>query len=56
MTAMRNSAPINEVLPRLKKEYPNAATDLNWSSPFELLVATILSAQTTDVRVPPTCA
>ncbi len=36
---------------RLKKEYPEASTDLNWSDPLELLVATMLSAQTTDVRV-----
>ncbi len=45
------AAPITEVIPRLKKEYPDAATELNWSNPLELLVATILSAQTTDVRV-----
>ncbi len=44
-------APINEVLERLKDEYPGATTELNWSNPLELLVATILSAQTTDVRV-----
>ena len=31
--------------------YPGATTELNWSNPLELLVATILSAQTTDVRV-----
>ncbi|MGB3633063.1 MAG: endonuclease III [Rubrobacteraceae bacterium] len=48
---MQNPAPITEVIPRLKREYPDAATELNWSSPLELLVATILSAQTTDVRV-----
>ena len=45
------SAPIDEVIERLKKEYPDAATELRWSNPLELLVATILSAQTTDVRV-----
>jgi endonuclease-3 len=42
---------ITEVISRLKEEYPDAATELNWSNPLELLVATILSAQTTDVRV-----
>lgn len=47
----KESAPINEVISRLKKEYPDADTELNWSNPLELLVATILSAQTTDVRV-----
>lgn len=31
--------------------YPNAHCELNYRSPFELLVATVLSAQTTDVRV-----
>ncbi len=40
-----------EVIKRLKKEYPNAHCELNHTNPFELLVATILSAQCTDVRV-----
>jgi endonuclease III len=44
-------APISEVVPRLKREYPDADTELNWENPLELLVATMLSAQTTDVRV-----
>jgi len=35
----------------LKAEYPDARTELDWSNPLELLVATILSAQTTDVQV-----
>lgn len=48
---MQSPAPITEVISRLKTEYPDAVTDLNWSGPLELLVATILSAQTTDVRV-----
>jgi endonuclease-3 len=39
------------VIPRLKSEYPDARTELDWTNPLELLVATILSAQTTDVRV-----
>jgi endonuclease-3 len=46
-----NAAPISEVITRLKKEYPDAKTELNWENPLELLVATMLSAQTTDVRV-----
>ena len=45
------SAPISEVISRLKDEYPDARTELNWETPLELLVATMLSAQTTDVRV-----
>ena len=36
---------------RLKKEYPEARCSLNHTSPLELLVATILSAQCTDERV-----
>jgi len=35
----------------LKKEFPDARTALEWSTPLELLVATILSAQCTDARV-----
>mgnify|MGYP002624600232 CR=1 FL=1 len=35
----------------LKKEYPEAECALNYESPLQLLVATILSAQCTDVRV-----
>nr|WP_250506724.1 endonuclease III [Bowdeniella massiliensis] len=35
----------------LAQAYPDARCELDFSSPFELLVATVLSAQTTDVRV-----
>ncbi len=40
-----------EVLTRLRGEYPEARVALQHSSPLELLVATILSAQCTDKRV-----
>lgn len=40
-----------EIFRRLAEAYPDAATALNYSSPFELLVAAILSAQCTDSRV-----
>lgn len=40
-----------EIIKRLKKLYPEPKTALNFGNPFELLVATILSAQTTDVHV-----
>jgi endonuclease-3 len=40
-----------EILKRLNKAYPKPETALNFSDPFQLLVATILSAQTTDVLV-----
>ncbi len=36
---------------RLAEEYPDARCELDFRTPFELLAATILSAQTTDVRV-----
>ena len=39
------------VLARLAKTYPDARCALNFSSPLELLVATVLSAQSTDARV-----
>jgi endonuclease-3 len=42
---------IGEILKRLKKSYPDAKTTLDYITPFELLVATILSAQCTDERV-----
>ena len=42
---------VKKILPILKKTYPNAKTALNYSNPLELLIATILSAQCTDVRV-----
>ncbi len=36
---------------RLQREYPDAHCELDYRTPFELLVATILSAQCTDARV-----
>jgi endonuclease III len=40
-----------EVIELLEKLYPTAKTALNYTTPLEILVATMLSAQTTDVRV-----
>lgn len=48
---MDSKEKIIEIIKRLKKEYPEPKTALNFKGPFELLVATILSAQTTDVLV-----
>lgn len=48
---MSNDVKLMKILSLLKKEYPQAKTALNFSNPFELLVATILSAQTTDLLV-----
>lgn len=42
---------VEEIIRRLWKEYPDATTSLEHSNPYELLVATILSAQCTDERV-----
>jgi endonuclease III len=42
---------VREILPTLGKIYPGAKTALNFKNPLELLIATILSAQCTDVRV-----
>lgn len=39
------------ILDILKEDYPDAKCELNHESPFQLLVATILSAQTTDKKV-----
>jgi endonuclease-3 len=40
-----------ELLAMLKARYPDAHCELDWSKPHELLIATILSAQCTDVAV-----
>ena len=40
-----------EILDILKETYPDAKCELNYETPFQLLVATILSAQTTDKKV-----
>jgi endonuclease-3 len=42
---------LREVTRRLKRAYPDATTALNHTNAFELLIATILSAQSTDERV-----
>ncbi len=40
-----------EILERLRANNPHPETELNWSTPFELLIAVLLSAQATDVSV-----
>ncbi len=47
---LQSSQPL-EVLKKLKKKYPDAYCELVHQTPFQLLVATILSAQCTDERV-----
>ncbi|RDH45047.1 endonuclease III [Zooshikella ganghwensis] len=40
-----------QIFSRLKAQNPNPTTELNYTTPFELLIAVILSAQATDVGV-----
>ena len=40
-----------EIFPRLRNENPEPRTELAWSTPFELLISVLLSAQATDVGV-----
>jgi endonuclease III len=47
----RPPADAKEVVKRLQQLYPDAHCELNYRTPYELLVATILSAQCTDARV-----
>ena len=46
-----NNVKRREMLTRLRAENPTPQTELNYSTPFELLIAVILSAQATDVGV-----
>jgi len=53
-TGMKSKSEVqraSEILKRLKKEYPLPKIALEFESPFELLISTILSAQCTDERV-----
>src|ERR687885_567433 len=45
------AARVAAIVERLRQAYPDATCSLRFSSPLELLVATILSAQCTDERV-----
>lgn len=47
----RKAAPLLETIALFKRYYPDAHCALNFTNPFELLVATVLSAQCTDERV-----
>jgi len=51
LAAAERKARARKIIARLKKEYPDATCALHHSSALELVVATILSAQCTDVRV-----
>jgi endonuclease-3 len=47
----QRKVPVDEILDTLQQLYPDAHCELNYRTPFELLIATILSAQCTDKRV-----
>jgi endonuclease III len=49
ITQLRNRA--KEIIEYLKKGYPEVKTHLDFKTPFELLISTVLAAQCTDVRV-----
>src|SRR5882724_2430830 len=48
---MKTSRQTRAIIDMLETQHPDADTELHYSTPFELLVATILSAQSTDQRV-----
>lgn len=50
-TGKTKAAPLLDTVALFKKYYPDAHCALNFTNPFELLVATVLSAQCTDERV-----
>jgi endonuclease III len=47
----KSAAETRAILAKLEKQHPDADTELHYTTPYELLVATILSAQCTDERV-----
>ena len=49
LASARQRAPL--ILERLGELYPHATCSLDWRTPYELLIATLLSAQCTDERV-----
>ena len=51
MTKESDRKRVREIIKILSKEIPDSAIALRFSSPLELLIATILSAQCTDVKV-----
>lgn len=51
MSASSDVIPVDTLISRLRSTYPGASYELNWSTPLEMLVATILAAQCTDERV-----
>ena len=48
---MKTAAEVRAVVTKLEAQHPHANTELHYSNPYQLLVATVLSAQSTDRRV-----
>jgi len=48
---VKTTSEVREILDKLETQHPDADTELHYRTAFELLVATILSAQSTDQRV-----
>jgi len=48
---VKSASETRAIMRRLERQHPNADTELHYTTPYELLVATILSAQCTDERV-----
>jgi endonuclease-3 len=49
--SLKSPRTARRIIDLLASEYPDADTELHFRNPFELLVATVLSAQSTDARV-----
>src|SRR4030095_4060863 len=50
-TPSKSAGETRRIMKKLGTQHPNADTELHFTTPYELLVATILSAQCTDERV-----
>lgn len=48
---MRSILETKRIFDIIGEMFPNAKAELNYTNPFELLIATVLSAQTTDIKV-----
>ena len=48
---MKTAAEVRAVVKKLEAQHPHADTELHYTNPYQLLVATVLSAQSTDRRV-----
>ena len=48
---MARSTDVREIFRKLQRQHPDADTEVNYENPYQLLVATILSAQSTDAGV-----